>query len=855
MRNTILLLGALPALTFAEEPVKPFPENRVRDFYAEQARHYLHAGQPPPSILPQFPGLDGGAWGHWGQNPEADNFDHRLNEVDTGPFLMQVIRHFGRTTPKAVAVKAGRFTALFDPERPGFVDAWEGRLVKWNSGRYGITSGVEADGTQLPGWSPWTLPEGVTCRYEGFHRSGTRVVFAYRLGEARVLETLRVENDRLERMVAVEGSLPAGVDPGLPIPARRDYDDLAASCRGAAPLWADQAVTTRGTLGDGKPYAIDTLTIPYRDANPFKTPMRIGGLAILDQHRVAVSTLMGDVWIVSGVGADLNDLHWRRFAAGLHQPLGMETDPEGKLVVIGRDQLTRLHDLDGDGEADFHECLTNDFPTAGGNNFALTLHRDGHGAWYWFTRSNGYGMTRFQPGSRPEAVATGLRGTNGTGVSPDGSIVLSTVQEGPWQNATAIFEVGGGSYHGHFGPRPEFGKHGYQMPLCFIPRGIDNSSGDLVFLPDDPRLGPLAGHIIGTSFGYCSHYLVLREELGGTSQGGVVPLPGEFLSGAHRLRFSPHDGHLYVAGTDGWQSYARENGSLQRVRFTGGPMHLPAAVETRSNGLLVRFNTELQAESVQAGNLFCEQWNYLYSNAYGSGEYSVKSPGALGHDPVEIRSVHLLPDRRSLFVEIPQLHPVMQLHLYMELTGADGTPFRPDLYYSIFKIGAPFTDLPGYRDIAKEPWNDFPVAADFPVDPRLLAQENLGKTLSDTEKATVHAVAGLKFDPVRIKVKAGRRVALTLVNKDPSFPHNLVLVQPGRLQAVGEGSMKLAADPAGAARHYVIDDPGILAFSPILQPGSQYTIYFDAPAEPGEYPYLCTFPGHWQVTRGVLVVE
>ena len=55
----------------------------------------------------------------------------------------------------------------------------------------------------------------------------------------------------------------------------------------------------------------------------------------------------------------------------------------------------------------------------------------------------------------------------------------------------------------------------------FIPRGIDNSPGDLIFLPDDKRFGPLAGHIIGTSFGYCSHYLVLREEIGGKVQGGA----------------------------------------------------------------------------------------------------------------------------------------------------------------------------------------------------------------------------------------------------------------------------------------------------------------------------------------------
>ena len=139
---------------------------------------------------------------------------------------------------------------------------------------------------------------------------------------------------------------------------------------------------------------------------------------------------------------------------------------------------------------------------------------------------------------------------------------------------------------------------------------------------------------IGTSFGYCQHYVILRETVGDTVQGGVVPLPGEFLAGAHRLRHSPHDGHLYVAGTDGWQSYAKENGSLQRVRYTSRDMQIPTSVETHQNGLLIRFNCEIDSKSVTTDNIFCEQWNYLYSQAYGSPEFSVVQPARRGHDYV-----------------------------------------------------------------------------------------------------------------------------------------------------------------------------------------------------------------------------
>jgi azurin len=66
---------------------------------------------------------------------------------------------------------------------------------------------------------------------------------------------------------------------------------------------------------------------------------------------------------------------------------------------------------------------------------------------------------------------------------------------------------------------------------------------------------------------------------------------------------------------------------------------------------------------------------------------------------------------------------------------------------------------------------------------------------------------------------------------------------------------KLVADPKAVARHYVPEAPEVLVHTRIIEPANSTTIHFDSPKEAGEYPYLCTFPGHATIMRGVMHVE
>jgi putative heme-binding domain-containing protein len=159
--------------------------------------------------------------------------------------------------------------------------------------------------------------------------------------------------------------------------------------------------------------------------------------------------------------------------------------------------------------------------------------------------------------------------------------------------------------------------------------------------------------------------------------------------------------------------------------------------------------------------------------------------------------------------------------------------------------------------MAKRRAPDFPIAEKYEQDPRLVKQENFGTDfgwVSSSLKISVSASAGLQFEPRQLRVAPGTRVSLAFRNGDPSMPHNVAVVKADHIDEFGEQSMQLASNPRAIATHYVPNDPAEICFSPILQPGDQYTLFFEAPKEAGEYRLVCTYPGHWRVMQGSLFV-
>jgi azurin len=109
------------------------------------------------------------------------------------------------------------------------------------------------------------------------------------------------------------------------------------------------------------------------------------------------------------------------------------------------------------------------------------------------------------------------------------------------------------------------------------------------------------------------------------------------------------------------------------------------------------------------------------------------------------------------------------------------------------------------------------------------------------------------FDQKWFVVEAGRAIQIAIENPD-AMPHNLVIARPGALQEVGKagGVMPPPADPG--VKPYVPDTPLVLFATKLIGGGESARLNFTAPQQPGEYVYLCTFPGHWVRMYGVMLV-
>lgn len=135
---------------------------------------------------------------------------------------------------------------------------------------------------------------------------------------------------------------------------------------------------------------------------------------------------------------------------------------------------------------------------------------------------------------------------------------------------------------------------------------------------------------------------------------------------------------------------------------------------------------------------------------------------------------------------------------------------------------------------------------------------NMGVATAAPEKVTKISLESKGEENVykqnKFSAKPGAKIEVTLKNNSSSMQHNFVLVKPGKEQTVGIAAMS-AMD-----NHYIPkkETPAfqeIIFAGPLVDPKKSATFTFTAPTEKGEYPFICTFPGHFTTMKGVLSVK
>ena len=737
-------LGQMPAWTFLSpeqrydavqyireafvKPHNPTAYFKITDQYLDSLPKGTGRGEKTAAMLefergPKYLRMDFGPALFWTYEVASNNIAYKgiAIRLDEGPG----------------GISKGRAWMLYDHDTMRVAAAWTGeKFVNWlgiafdgtHNTHLGILGNRAVVNPPGPGWAnPQTssfddprlrgrnnkpygpLPRDWT-HFKGVYYHSNKVVIAYTVGDATILELPLFENGVFTRTLNIGKSthdLDLRVDADvLKIAAAQTPTNINIRLGGAAtpgpdltplthggPARWNPPTATQGKLGsnDG-PFAVDEIT-PPPDSSAWQSWMRFGGFDFFnDGKRAAICTWNGDVWIVSGIDGDLSQITWKRIATGLFQPLGLKIVDE-RIYITCRDQIARLHDLNGDDEIDFIENFNNDHQvTEHFHEFAMGLQTDAEGNFY-YAKSARHALPAIVPhhgtllkvskdGSKTEIIAKGFRAANGVCVNDDGTFFV-TDQEGHWTPKNRINLVRRGGFYGNmFGyhDRTSAADADMEQPVVWITNEMDRSPGELLWVTS-AKWGPLKGSLLSLSYGTGKIYVVPHETVNGEMQGGVTPLDiPDFPTGTMRGRFHPKNGHLYVCGLYGWAGNKQGDGGFYRIRATGKPSYTVTGLHAHPQHVEVKFSDALDGTAANdIANYAVKVWSLKRSAQYGSRH--------INEHALKVTSAKLAGDNKSITLTIPELAPTQGMEIRCKLRGADGAIFSRTIHNTIHQIG------------------------------------------------------------------------------------------------------------------------------------------------------------------------
>jgi azurin/glucose/arabinose dehydrogenase len=645
-------------------------------------------------------------------------------------------------------------------------------------------------------------------------------------------------------------------------------------------------------------YRMSTLPVPEG------VVLEVGGLETMPDGRLAVATRRGDVWLIENPSsANGNQPHYTRFAQGLHEALGLAYR-DGALYTTQRSELTRLRDTDGDGKADRYETVAS-WPLSGNyheysfgpvfspkGEMFVTLNLAWIGYGESFVKWRGW-MLKVGNDGTITPWATGFRSPSSFGFNLDGDLFYSENQ-GDWVGSGGISQVEKGDFEGN--PKglkwsgepgspvtlkiediPDNGEPKFEVakkiphlrtPAVWFPHTILGISTSAILVDSTHgTFGPFAGQLFVGDQGQSKIMRVALEKVNGVYQGAVFPFREGFMSGVFRQVWGK-DGSMYVGQTSrGWWATGRAQYGLQRLVWTGKVPFEPHHVAARPDGFEVYFTAPVDRASAEnPASWAVNSFIYKYHHIYGSPPIN-----QVAHT---VRAAVVSKDGMSARIVVDSLRQGYVHEIRMAgVKSAGGESLLHDFgYYTVNQIpagqalvvkpaanvmqsAAPTSSAPAASSgsAASDRAASGPAASGSAVSATAKHQTSMPADWKGTvdQTVSVQGVEGLKFSLGSFEVKAGSRVKLDFANTSDMM-HNLVVVKPGAGQKVGEAALRLGLD--GQKLDYVPKSDDVLFNTSLLEPQKVQSIYFVAPTTPGEYQYVCTFPGHYLSMQGTMRV-
>ncbi len=644
-------------------------------------------------------------------------------------------------------------------------------------------------------------------------------------------------------------------------------------------LFVGLACTTPKQYGDPSGFGPDEegyyyqrITLPI----PEGIELEVGGLDVLEDGRPVVATRRGEVWIVDGAYGTEPEPEFTRFARGLHEPLGLLAK-DGAIYTAQRGELTRMVDEDGDEKADLFETVYS-WPLTGNyheysygplelpnGNFFVSLNLG------WF----GYGDSRAKwrgwaleitPDGEVKPMAVGFRSPAGIGITEAGDIFYGENQ-GDWIGSGWMTHIESGDFLGHPGGLvwteepdsplkltadqvPNTGDPMFEarkqvpelkLPAIWFPHTVMGISTSAIIEDNtDGDFGPYAGQLLVGDQGHSKLMRVYLEKVNDEFQGANFPFYEGFASGILRTAWG-EDHSLFVGQTSrGWDATGKSPYALERLIWTGNTPFEMQEIHANPDGFDIVFTLPVDEAAIQEAGMFkLTSFTYMYHNTYGSP--------AINIEELEVSDITLGADGRTVSLKVDGLR-AGYIHEFRlgELAAKDGTPLLHDFaFYTL-------NNIPGGAGVQGGSASTEAVSQESRASAKRITEmpdDWNGETAIELEVSTV---PGLRFNTTMLEADAGATVAFRFDNNDDML-HNLVITAPERADVVVEAALNMGI--RGQQMSFIPDSDDVLYHSALLQPETEETIYFKAPLQPGDYPFVCTFPGHGATMRGILRVR